>query len=93
MDAALYSFIGGIVVAVIGGTVAITNTIINARHGRENSAKVAMDEARARELETHRRELAVKDERIMLRDEQLLDCQGDVSYWKSRAERAEAKTT
>lgn len=86
MDAALYSFIGGIVVAVIGGTVAITNTIINARHGRENAAKVAMDEMRAREL-------AVKDERITLRDEQLLDCQGEVSYWKSRAERAEAKTT
>jgi hypothetical protein len=85
VDAAIYTLVGSIVVAVIGGTVAITNTILNARHGRENSAKVAMDEMRAREL-------AVKDERITLRDEQLLDCQREASYWRSRAERAEAKT-
>lgn len=92
MDAAIYTFVGGIIVAVIGGVVAIATTIINTRHGRENAAKVAADEMRARELETHARELAVKDERITLRDEQLLDCRNESSYWRSRAERAEAKT-
>lgn len=89
MNAAIIALIASIAVAVIGGAVTLTATVINVRIEKSKTSKATMDEI-------HRRELNVKDERLTLRDEQLADCHADkqvlerkVDFWKTRARELE----
>lgn len=78
MDAAVIALVASVATAAIGGVTTFGVAVVNRRRENENSADNARDEM-------HRRELAVKDERMAFKDEQIADCERDKAYWKTRA--------